>query len=75
MGWREDLIAQHEKEITQLQQGIDWMERGIMETGNLDAVGRKQDTTGESIQNYKRIVGELERLVEKIKADVDAGRS
>ena len=72
MGWQKELLAYHQKEIARLQQGIDWMERGIMETGNLDAAGQKQDTTAESIQSYKRIVGELEKLVEKIKADLDS---
>lgn len=70
MGWREDLIEYHEKQIASMRQGIDLMEARIMETGEWDLAGRHNDTTADSIAYYKRVIADLETLIAKIKADI-----
>jgi hypothetical protein len=66
MGWYDDLIAGHEKQIANLQQAIAWMEDGTLGTGDIEN-GRRKDTTAESIAWYRRMVADLETLVAKIK--------
>ncbi|WIW52388.1 hypothetical protein LRP31_25550 [Mesorhizobium mediterraneum] len=48
MGWYDDLIAHHEKQIANLQQAIALMEDGTLATGDIES-GRRNDTTAESI--------------------------
>ncbi|BCG76751.1 hypothetical protein [Mesorhizobium sp. 113-3-3] len=66
MGWHEDLIAHHEKQIATFKQAIAWMEDGTLGTGDIEN-GRRNDTTAASIAWYRRIVADLETLVAKIK--------
>lgn len=67
MDWRESLIAQHEKQIANLQQGVDWMKEGKFATFEVSAGGQKTYTTAQQIETYERMIAELKNLVGKLK--------
>lgn len=69
MDWRESLIAQHEKQIATLHQGVDWMREGKFQTFELSPGGQKTYTTAESIEAYERMIAELKNLVAKLRAN------
>ena len=63
------LLAFHEQQIANFRQGIEMMETGALETGEVDGSGRKTDTTAQSLECYRRILAELEQLASQIKGD------
>ncbi|MCZ8546920.1 hypothetical protein OOJ09_22260 [Mesorhizobium qingshengii] len=68
MTWRDDMIARHQDTIKSMREGVDWMEAGKFETGEVSATGQINDLTTESIAYYKQTISDLEKAIARLKA-------
>ena len=60
MGWREDDIAWCDQEIARMRQGIEFMERGILETGEETSRGGPlRSRNDEMIAQYRSSIEAL----------------
>ncbi len=74
MGWREDLIAQHRKDIEELNQYIALLREGQYQYGHHEN-GQFVNKNEEAIARHLKMIEKLEGAIARVEAGLTDGES
>ncbi|RWC61068.1 hypothetical protein [Mesorhizobium sp.] len=70
MGWREDLIARHEEEISKMREGIEWLESDKLQMWETNPDGKRKSLNADMIGHYSRAIESLSQIVRQLQSDI-----